>query len=118
MTERLNETFGEKTVDHPVGDSEAMAVDEEDTSAMEMDKENGNSKRYFTSILPLYSPPLVEVLLITASFRSNFCRNVEYAVGEKEQWCLSTLGYVKAFSRQYASEVCSVIYFLLFFTIS
>lgn len=28
-----------------------------------------------------------------------------YNVGEKEQWCLSTLGYVKAFARQYASEV-------------
>lgn len=28
-----------------------------------------------------------------------------YNVGEKEQWCLSTLGYLKAFSRQYASEV-------------
>ena len=28
-----------------------------------------------------------------------------YKVGEKEQWCLSTLGYVRAYSRQYASEV-------------
>lgn len=28
-----------------------------------------------------------------------------YKVGEKEQWCLSTLGYVKALTRQYASEV-------------
>ncbi|KAJ6670767.1 CAP BINDING PROTEIN [Salix viminalis] len=28
-----------------------------------------------------------------------------YNVGEKEQWCLSTLGYVKAFARQYASEI-------------
>lgn len=31
-----------------------------------------------------------------------------YNIGEKEQWCLSTLGYVKAFSRQYASEVNKV----------
>lgn len=30
-----------------------------------------------------------------------------YNVGEKEQWCLTTLGYVKAFTRQYASEVSS-----------
>jgi len=29
-------------------------------------------------------------------------------VGEKEQWCITTLGYVKAFSRQYAAEVCSI----------
>jgi len=28
-----------------------------------------------------------------------------YTVGEKEQWCITTLGYVKAFSRQYAAEV-------------
>lgn len=28
-----------------------------------------------------------------------------YTTSEKEQWCLSTLGYVKAFSRQYASEI-------------
>jgi len=26
-------------------------------------------------------------------------------VGEREQWCLSTLGYLTAFTRQYASEV-------------
>ncbi|KAI7750295.1 hypothetical protein M8C21_005816 [Ambrosia artemisiifolia] len=76
LTERLHETFGEKGLDHTGGDSEAMAVDEDDTSTMEMDKENGNSKR-----------------------------NSGYMIGEKEQWCLSTLGYVKAFSRQYASEI-------------
>ncbi|MFS7984951.1 putative nuclear cap-binding protein subunit 1 [Helianthus anomalus] len=76
LMERLHETFGEKTLDHKDGDSEAMAVDEDDTSAMETDKENGNSKR-----------------------------NSGYIIGEKEQWCLSTLGYVKAFSRQYASEI-------------
>jgi hypothetical protein len=28
-----------------------------------------------------------------------------YNVGELEQWCLCTLGYLKSFSRQYASEV-------------
>jgi len=28
-----------------------------------------------------------------------------YNIGEQEQWCLTTLGYVKAFSRQYATEV-------------
>lgn len=72
LMERLHDTFGENSLE-PIGDSEAMAVDEEDTHAMETDKENGGSKRYIT--------------------------------GEKEQWCLSTLGYLKAFSRQYASEI-------------
>lgn len=47
--------------------------------------------------------------------------NNVYNVGEKEQWCLSTLGYVKAFSRQYASEVRTVdgasILFLTFFVV-
>ncbi|GJR76865.1 sucrose synthase, partial [Tanacetum coccineum] len=37
----------------------------------------------------------------------SWSRNVgtRYIIGEKEQWCLSTLGYFKAFLRQYASEV-------------
>ena len=29
----------------------------------------------------------------------------DYNVGELEQWCLCTLGYLKSFSRQYATEV-------------
>lgn len=37
-----------------------------------------------------------------------------YNVGEKEQWCLSTLGYLKAFSRQYASEVNILLMVLSF----
>ncbi|KAK9146885.1 hypothetical protein Sjap_006788 [Stephania japonica] len=28
-----------------------------------------------------------------------------YNIGEKEQWCLTTLGYVKSFSRQYATQI-------------
>lgn len=28
-----------------------------------------------------------------------------YTIGELEQWCLCTLGYLKSFSRQYATEV-------------
>ncbi|KAI3769012.1 hypothetical protein L6452_00108 [Arctium lappa] len=85
LMDRLHETFGEKTLE-PTGDSEAMAVDEEDTSAMEMDKENGSSKRN------------------VGNSKINM-GGTEYVVEEKEQWCLSTLGYVKAFSRQYASEI-------------
>lgn len=77
LMERLHETFGEKTLE-PTGDSEPMAIDEEETPAMEMDKENGISKRN---------------------------DGTGYTISEKEQWCLTTLGYVKAFSRQYASEI-------------
>ncbi|KAM7273140.1 hypothetical protein ACFE04_027804 [Oxalis oulophora] len=61
--------------------AESMAVDIEEESAMEVDNENGKSNKSQTNGSNLYN------------------------IGEKEQWCLSTLGYVKAFSRQYASEI-------------
>uniref|UniRef100_A0ACD5XLI2 Uncharacterized protein n=1 Tax=Avena sativa TaxID=4498 RepID=A0ACD5XLI2_AVESA len=32
-----------------------------------------------------------------------------YSIGELEQWCLCTLGYLKSFSRQYATEIWSHI---------
>ncbi|GJZ47040.1 hypothetical protein Tco_0600872, partial [Tanacetum coccineum] len=76
LLERLHDTFGENSLE-PIGDSEEMAVDGDDTHAMESDKENGGSERN---------------------------AGTRYIIGEKEQWCLSTLGYFKAFSRQYASE--------------
>lgn len=38
-----------------------------------------------------------------------------YSVTEREQWCLSTLGYVKAFSRQYASEVCFFVFLVIIY---
>jgi len=38
-----------------------------------------------------------------------------YIVGEKEQWCITTLGYVKAFSRQYAAEVLFHSHFAFIF---
>ncbi|KAJ9562715.1 hypothetical protein OSB04_007875 [Centaurea solstitialis] len=84
LMDRLHETFGDKTSE-PTGEAEAMAVDEDDTSAMETDKENGGSKR-------------------NVGNKRN-AGSTEYVVEEKEQWCLSTLGYLKAFSRQYASEI-------------
>lgn len=63
--------------------ADSMAVDLEESSAMEVDNENGRQKS-----------------------QSNGGRTSNaYNIGEKEQWCLSTLGYVKAFSRQYASEI-------------
>ncbi|GAV75425.1 MIF4G domain-containing protein/MIF4G_like domain-containing protein/MIF4G_like_2 domain-containing protein [Cephalotus follicularis] len=61
----------------------AMVVDLEE-SVMEVDNENGKPKNS----------------QVNGRRASNF-----YNVGEKEQWCLSTLSYVKSFSRQYASEI-------------
>ncbi|KAH9741533.1 nuclear cap-binding protein subunit 1 [Citrus sinensis] len=64
--------------------ADAMAVDLEEPSAMELDNEDGRPKK--------------------SQSNGGSSGNV-YNIGEKEQWCLSTLGYVKAFSRQYASEI-------------
>ncbi|XVE78946.1 hypothetical protein DITRI_Ditri14bG0018900 [Diplodiscus trichospermus] len=65
------------------GDSTSDVL-EESSSAMEVDDENGRPKK--------------------SQSNGSVATNI-YNVGEKEQWCLSTLGYVKAFSRQYASEI-------------
>ncbi|KAI4373656.1 hypothetical protein MLD38_011761 [Melastoma candidum] len=65
--------------------ADKMAVDAEEPSTMDMDDlDEGGPKKSL----------------------SNGETNVAiYNVGEKEQWCLSTLGHLKAFSRQYASEI-------------
>ncbi|OVA14213.1 MIF4G-like [Macleaya cordata] len=66
------------------GQTDTMAVDSEEPSEMEVDNTNGEPKKS----------------------QSNGARSSNgYNIGEKEQWCLSTLGYVKAFSRQYATEI-------------
>ncbi|GMH26023.1 hypothetical protein Nepgr_027866 [Nepenthes gracilis] len=62
--------------------ADAMAIDTE--TAMEVDKENGRALR---------------------STSNGGTRYNAYCLGENEQWCLTTLGYVKAFSRQYSSEI-------------
>ncbi|XP_034689281.1 nuclear cap-binding protein subunit 1 isoform X3 [Vitis riparia] len=64
--------------------ADEMAVDLEESSTMDVDNENGRPQKSQTN---------------------GGKANNGYNVGEKEQWCLSTLGYVKAFSRQYASEI-------------
>ncbi|CAI0546745.1 unnamed protein product [Linum tenue] len=66
-----------------------MAVDTDQPSTMEVDDENGGTKKSKSN---------------GESESSNVCN-----IGEKEQWCLSTLGHIKSFSRQYASEVWSHI---------
>ncbi|KAK9939544.1 hypothetical protein M0R45_016236 [Rubus argutus] len=70
--------------------ADSMSVDLEESSAMEVDDENGRSKSQ-----------------LNGARTSN-----AYNVGEKEQWCMSTLGYLKAFSRQYASEVNMILQWL------
>eukprot|EP00268_Persea_americana_P003351 TRINITY_DN11016_c0_g1_i1.p1 TRINITY_DN11016_c0_g1~~TRINITY_DN11016_c0_g1_i1.p1 ORF type:complete len:909 (-),score=191.41 TRINITY_DN11016_c0_g1_i1:321-2897(-) len=65
------------------GSTDAMAVDADEPSAMDAQKENGHEKSQSNG----------------ESGRSG------YNTGEQEQWCCTTLGYVKAFSRQYASEI-------------
>ncbi|XP_042006458.1 nuclear cap-binding protein subunit 1-like [Salvia splendens] len=82
LAEPLQDTDGSL---HPSSvEADEMAIENEDTTAMELDKEGGKSEKS----------------------DSNGGRTVNgYNVGEKEQWCLSTLGYVKAFTRQFASEI-------------
>ncbi|CAK7331146.1 unnamed protein product [Dovyalis caffra] len=64
--------------------ADEMAVDLEESSVMEVDNESGRPDK--------------------SQSNGGKASNI-YNVGEKEQWCLSTLGYVKAFARQYASEI-------------
>ncbi|KAL6514040.1 Nucleic acid dioxygenase ALKBH1 [Orobanche hederae] len=87
LSEPLRETEGSV---HQSGDAEAdeMAVEHDDTSAMELDNEGGSLLR---------------------SHSNGRGTTNGYNVGEKEQWCISTLGYVKAFTRQYASEIWPLV---------
>ncbi|KAL2564936.1 hypothetical protein AAZV13_19G075900 [Glycine max] len=61
-----------------------MAVDPEEPSSMELDNESQRPQNSQTN---------------------GEKKGGAYNVGEKEQWCIITLGYVKAFSRQYAAEI-------------
>ncbi|CAM8952918.1 unnamed protein product [Rhodiola kirilowii] len=63
----------------------SMAIDLEEESTMDVDDENGNNP--------------------TKSERNAINETNSYNVGENEQWCLCTLGYVKSLTRQYASEI-------------
>ncbi|KAH7844207.1 hypothetical protein Vadar_025482 [Vaccinium darrowii] len=83
MTERLADAFRDGALQQS-NQADEMAIDLEDTSAMELDKENAKPVK---------------------SHSNGGSAGNGYKVGEKEQWCLSTLGYVKALTRQYASEI-------------
>lgn len=62
----------------------AMALDADERSAMDVEKENGGPEQ---------------------SQLNGDGGNGRSKTDEQEQWCRTTLGYVKAFSRQYASEI-------------
>ncbi|KAG2405174.1 Nuclear cap-binding protein [Vigna angularis] len=83
LTERLPE--GTRTL-HELKSVQVdvMAVDAEEPPTMELDDENQRSQN---------------------SQSNGEKKGGAYVVGEKEQWCITTLGYVKAFSRQYAAEI-------------
>lgn len=66
--------------------ADAMAIDSEEPSVMEVDKEKG-----------------------AASVSNGRKGSSGYDLSEVDQWGLSTLGYVKAFTRQYGSEIWSHI---------
>ncbi|KAL8151569.1 hypothetical protein V2J09_021377 [Rumex salicifolius] len=63
---------------------DVMALDTEDVSEMEVDKDKEDESK---------------------SAINGEKSQITYSLSENEQWCLITLGYVKAFSRQYASEI-------------
>ncbi|CAL1409673.1 unnamed protein product [Linum trigynum] len=90
LKERLPDASKAQTLrDLKSTQADEMAVDTDQPSTMEVDDENGGAKK-------------------SQSNGESGSSNV-YIIGEKEQWCLSTLGYIKSFSRQYASEVWSHI---------
>lgn len=122
MTERLPasaQTLQDLKSTNP---ADTNAMDVEEPSAMEMDNvESRPEKRFSTSRRQLSDVflPNFQFMIVSISFNLNykftmfslFCSHLNgrtehaYTVCENEQWCLTTLGYVKAFSRQYASEV-------------
>ncbi|KAL5983841.1 Nucleic acid dioxygenase ALKBH1 [Asimina triloba] len=82
LTERLPLAYADGEINGPAsGSADEISVEaDEPSSAMDVDKENGKSDR-------------------------NQTNGTSYSTGEQVQWCRTTLGYVKAFSRQYATEI-------------
>lgn len=86
LSEPLREAYKDGTFqsssDQADEKADEMAIDlEEDSSSMiELDNENGKVKKSHSN-------------------------GKNAGIDERKQWCSSTLGYVKAFTRQYASEV-------------
>ncbi|KAM3286902.1 nuclear cap-binding protein subunit 1 [Capsicum chacoense] len=83
LAEPLHDASRDGTL-RPSGDADDMTIDVEDSSVMELDKDDERPKKS----------------------RPNGSRERNgYNLDEKQQWCLTTLGYLKAFTRQYASEI-------------
>lgn len=87
LAEPLSEAFKNGNL-QPADQADEMAIDLDGSSAMELDKENGKPKK---------------------SLSNGKRAGNGYNLDERDQWCLSTLGYVKAITRQYASEIWSFI---------
>ncbi|CAK9327994.1 unnamed protein product [Citrullus colocynthis] len=85
LTERLPAASSAQTLQDlkSINPADANAMDLEEPSAMEMDNVDSRPEKSHL----------------------NGRTEHAYTIGENEQWCLTTLGYVKAFSRQYASEI-------------
>ncbi|KAI5673752.1 hypothetical protein M9H77_14116 [Catharanthus roseus] len=83
LSEPLSEAYKDGTLQSSE-QADEMAIDLEGSSEMELDKENGKAKKSHSN-----------------------GKRVEngYNLDERTQWCLSTLGYVKAFTRRYAPEI-------------
>lgn len=90
LTERLPPVSADGEVPNlRAGDPNVkFAAGDPEVTTMEIDNENGADKN---------------------SELNGQNTKVGYSVGELEQWCLCTLGYLKSFSRQYATEIWSHI---------
>nr|ACN43588.1 nuclear cap-binding protein [Solanum tuberosum] len=83
LAEPLHDASRDGTL-RPSGHADDMTIDLEDSSAMELDKDDEQPKK---------------------SHPNGSGERKGYNLDEKQQWCLTTLGYLKAFTRQYASEI-------------
>ncbi|KAK9084179.1 hypothetical protein Scep_030650 [Stephania cephalantha] len=84
LTERLPSGSAKATLRDLRGQTDNMVVDIEESLEMEVDKDNDEPKK---------------------SNANGEKSSKIYNIGEKEQWCLTTLGYVKSLSRQYAAQI-------------
>ncbi|KAG5578796.1 hypothetical protein H5410_049423 [Solanum commersonii] len=83
LAEPLHDASRDGTL-RPSGHADDMTIDLEDSSVMELDKDDERPKK---------------------SHPNGSGERKGYNLDEKQQWCFTTLGYLKAFTRQYASEI-------------
>ncbi|CAH9076279.1 unnamed protein product [Cuscuta europaea] len=85
LAEPLHNAFADGTL-RSSGQAEEMTIDLEDSCAMEVDKDDERPNKSLPN-----------------------GGKTEYCLDEKKQWCYSTLGYLKAFTRQYSSEIWPLV---------